>query len=79
MVKCKINDEEMELRHLEAEIEKAEIELQRLKERKATLENSIKQNKFSELGELFNKSGLTFDELKDLIIGNKAKTLAIRI
>lgn len=49
------------------EIENMEVSLKELKKAKKDLEEQIKANRLSELDELIEESGLTYDEVKVLI------------
>lgn len=50
------------------EIENMEIELKKMKQLRAELEQRIRQNKLAELDQLMSSKGLSFEELKEMLI-----------
>lgn len=52
------------------EIETMENALDELKQTKKEVEDQIRQNRLSELDDLISESGLSFDEVKELL-GNR--------
>lgn len=56
-----------QLTKITTEIEKMENSLKELKKTKRNLEESIRQARLSELDELIQEKGLTFDELKGML------------
>ena len=58
---------EEQLANITVEIESMETSLSKLKETKAELEKQIKQNRLSEIDELITASGMSIDEVKELL------------
>lgn len=58
-------DEQLE--KITIEIENMETSIKKLKETKKNLEEQIRQERLSELDELIKESGLSFDELKEML------------
>lgn len=56
------------LAKITTEIEKMESSLKEMKKAKKELEEQIRQARLSELDELIQEKGLTFDELKEMLI-----------
>ena len=56
-----------QLTKVTAEIEATEATLTELKETKKKLEEQIHQQRLSELDELIQEKGLSFDELKEML------------
>lgn len=56
-----------QLTKITTEIEKMENSLREMKKAKKELEEQIRQQRLSELDELIQKKGLTFDEIKELL------------
>ena len=56
-----------QLTKVTAEIEATETTLTELKETKKELEEQIHQQRLSELDELIQEKGLSFDEIKELL------------
>lgn len=50
------------------EIENMEIELKKMKQLKVELEQRIRQNKLAELDQLMSSKGLSFEDLKEMLI-----------
>lgn len=59
-------DEQLE--KMTTEIENMEIELKKMKQLKAELEQRIRQNKLAELDQLISSKGLSFEDLKEMLI-----------
>lgn len=57
-----------QLTKITTEIEKMESSLKEMKMAKKELEEQIRQARLSELDELIQEKGLTFDELKEMLI-----------
>lgn len=57
-----------QLTKITTEIEKMESSLKEMKKAKKELEEQIRQARLSELDELIQEKGLTFDELKEMLI-----------
>lgn len=58
-------DEQLE--KITIEIENMETSIKKMKETKKNLEEQIRQERLSELDELIKESGLSFDELKEML------------
>ena len=56
-----------QLTKVTAEIEATEATLKELKETKKELEEQIHQQRLSELDELIQEKGLSFDEIKEIL------------
>ena len=56
-----------QLAKITTEIENMETSLKEMKKAKKDLENQIKQARLSELDELVQKKGLSFDEIKEML------------
>lgn len=56
-----------QLTKITTEIEKMENSLKELKKAKKELEEQIRQQRLSELDELIQEKGLTFDELRGML------------
>lgn len=59
-------DEQLE--KMTTEIENMEIELKKMKQLKVELEQRIRQNKLAELDQLMSSKGLSFEDLKEMLI-----------
>ena len=57
-----------QLTKITTEIEKMENSLREMKKAKKELEGQIRQARLSELDELIQEKGLTFDELKEMLM-----------
>lgn len=58
---------EEQLEKITIEIENMETSIKKMKETKKNLEEQIRQERLSELDELIKESGLSFDELKEML------------
>ena len=59
-------DEQLE--KIVSEIEETETQLKELKAKKEELETQVKMNRIAELDDLISASGLSLDEVKEMII-----------
>ena len=57
-----------QLTKITTEIEKMESSLKEMKKAKKELEEQIRQARLSELDELIQENGLTFEELKEMLM-----------
>ena len=62
-------DEQLE--KITTEIENMENSLKEMKQTKKELEEQIRQEKLSELNDLINERGLTFEEVKKMLSGEE--------
>ena len=58
---------EEQLANITVEIESMETSLSKLKETKTELEKQIKQNRLAEIDELITASGMSIEEVKELL------------
>lgn len=58
---------EEQLANITVEIESMEASLSKLKETKTELEKQIKQNRLAEIDELITASGMSIEEVKELL------------
>lgn len=56
-----------QLTKITSEIENMETSLKKMKQAKKELEDKIHQQRLSELDELIQKKGLSFDEIKEML------------
>ena len=60
-----------QLKKITTEIENMENSLKEMKQTKKELEEQIRQEKLSELNDLINERGLTFEEVKKMLSNKK--------